>query len=158
MIDLPLKRDKLIEDEEWCKEIANDFVSKYIKLSDYKVYSSSAEGHYSGTYTYYREIDGYKTSECISVTVDGYGKICGFEAQSLSKFDNIKKVNCNENKLNDAIKNKLDEVYEDRDNSWTDFEITDVSVVKLNHRKYGFWCETKVYANDDYHLLTFLVK
>ncbi|MBR6681890.1 MAG: hypothetical protein IKL40_02780, partial [Clostridia bacterium] len=68
------------------------------------------------------------------------------------------KVECNVEKAKKAIADKLDKIYEDDDDNWTDFEVTGVSLVKLNHRKYGFWCETRVYESDDYHLLTFLVK
>ena len=122
-----------------CKKIADAIADDYVSLSDYKVDVTRSEiyDNFICTYKYYREVSGYKTSDYLTVSIDGNGGVTSFRTYMLGSFENVGKVSLNKNEEKVAIENKLATIYA---NSTTrkGYTVDNVVLVKLDDDSFGF--------------------
>ena len=114
--------------QEQCKEIADAIADDYISLSEYEL-DVSVQDH-SYTFSYYREIGGFRTTDSLWVAVDKNGRISSFGKKMLGSFEDIESVSIDEKKAQDAIVAKLDTIYQGNTKR-KGYEILDVILIKL---------------------------
>lgn len=126
----PSKEATLTEND--CKKIADGIADDYVVLKDYLVETSSFAIYENMVYsfTYYREINGYKTSDSLTVSIDGNGKIFSFGMNSLGAFKDIESVSYNSDKVQNAINSKLNDIYKDK-SSRKEYNIDKSILVRL---------------------------
>jgi len=110
-MSLHKKAGKATINEADCRKIADDIADDYIDLNEYKVSSkvSVIDENMSCFFEYYREINGYKTSDYMTVSVDGNGKIMGICIYMLGAFDDMENIESYDDSAQKALRNKLDE-------------------------------------------------
>lgn len=119
-------------DKAACKKIADNIADDYIVLSDYTVDTSTGQisNNTLYTFTYYREVAGYKTSDSLTISIDGNGNVSSFGVRMLNAFDNVKKVVLNEDNAKAAIETKLNAIYQNVQTR-KGYDVKDVTLVKL---------------------------
>ena len=144
-------------DETKCREIADEFASKYIDISKYKVDSEINIENNNCTFSYDRVVSGLATSEGLFVTVDGNGNIVYFYTRMLHDFDNVVAVEYDENKIFDAIDAKIAKIYKGVDNYERYTVLDNYCLVKLEDGRfaimYNLVCEfEKVFTETGYSI------
>ena len=96
--------------------IAQEIAKQYLgDLSSYDtkrefLYVSENGEDYATKYTYTKSVQGYSTTDFLSVTVTNSGKIESFSAGQIGAFDSIEKINTE--KVEESINNVLAEKFE----------------------------------------------
>lgn len=126
-------------DETQCRQIADAIAGNYIVLSDYKteVMTQSVYSNVIYGFTYYREIDGYRTSDSVTVAIDGNGKVSFFSMNMLGAFENVQTVAFDSEKGEGAVLSKMETVYAEV-SAEKEYQIENVILVKLDDGGYGF--------------------
>lgn len=122
--------------EEECRRIADAIAEDYIDLDAYLV-DVSTRAHYSNTiytFVYDRRISGYETSDRLSVTVDGNGRVCSFTKMNVGSFDRVKEVKINTERALAAIDKKMAEIYQN-DSSYQGYDVESVMLVMLSDKR-----------------------
>ena len=99
--------------QEQCKKIADSIADDYISIVEYRVdiTEQSIESNYLYTFTYYREVSGYKTADSLTISIDGNGNISSFGKAMLGSFDEIESVSVDDKKAKNTIDAKLESIY-----------------------------------------------
>ncbi len=110
--------DKSTLSESECKKIADDIAKQYISIDEYKseTYTQTIRENSLYRFTYYREISGYMTSDLLIVSVDGNGNISSFGMNMINSFKDVQSISLDTEKSNEAIDNKLKQIYADNSN------------------------------------------
>lgn len=106
--------DKSPVSKEKCRQIADSIADDYIDLSDYKVRENTEPDDYLSSFTYYREISGYETTDTLTVVVQGNGNISSFGRKMLGSFKDVKSVNIDKEKAKSVIEAKLKSIHQDK--------------------------------------------
>jgi len=136
--------------EEEGREIADKFAEKYINLSEYKVACESNAGNIDCVYyfTYYREVDGMKTNDTLSITLNGRGRVVAFSRGMIGSFANTRAM-IDDKKAELVLHEQLSSAYE----RYADktFTIKDKTLVKLPDGKQGllYRVETEIIEPSD---------
>ena len=93
----------------------------------------------SSWYQYDRLIGHQETLEYLAIEVDKSGNIISFNSRMLNSFNNVVDVLYDEEKVADAIENKLKSIYKDVD-TYEGYEIEKIYITKLKDGGYGFFC------------------
>ena len=122
------------KEEPACRQIADGIAQKYISLDEYQVSVQARtvnKNNHSYLYTYYKEISGYKTSDVLSIAVDGNGTIgnCGF--LMLGAFKDKTDVVIDEDKAKEAVEKKIKALYASHLDSLT-FDVHNKQLTKLD--------------------------
>ncbi|MBE6629892.1 MAG: hypothetical protein E7624_03470 [Ruminococcaceae bacterium] len=113
-----------------CKKIADAIADDYISLSEYKVGVEVIEHPLCYIFTYYREVSTYRTTDGLSISIDGNGRIRSFTKRAIGSFEDIESVPIDEKKAQDTIEAKLDAIYQGNTKR-KGHEILDVILIKL---------------------------
>lgn len=133
----PSKKATLTEAD--CRVIADGIADDYLVLNDYCVKTSSTDIYSNKIYryTYYREIKGYKTSDSMTVSIDGNGNVFAFSVNSLGAFKDVESVSINSEKVQNAIDSKLNDIYKDKP-SRKGYDIDNIILLKLEDGTVAF--------------------
>ena len=135
----PYSQDNTL-DETGCRKIADEFAGKYINASDYTVtVDVPTAGSRKYRFHYEMAINGLETLEYLSVAVDESGNIVSFNSRLLNSFNNVVDVVYDEEKVVNAIENKLKSIYKDVD-TYEGYEMEGFYITKLKDGGYGFVC------------------
>lgn len=124
--------------EAECRKIADEFAGKHIDVSNYKVTADFTAELNRYKFTYDRMIGQLQTSEYLTVTVDTSGNIISFTSSMLNSLKNVVNVVYDEEKVIDAIENKLKSIYKDVGN-YEGYEVEGFFITKLKDGGYGFF-------------------
>ncbi len=133
----PSEKSTLSETE--CRNVADQIAKQFIKLSEYKV-ETFAQSIYENSifsFTYYREVNGYKTSDSLTVAVDGNGNVSSFGVNMLGAFEN---ATCNlpdKKQATEMLETKMNDIYA-KSITRKDYDIRDVVLVKLKDGRDAF--------------------
>lgn len=121
--------------ENQCKQIADSIAKEYIDLSKYSIETqkrslSELYDNYIYTVTYYKEISGFITSDKLSISVLGDGTVMSFDCANLGSFNDIEKIQYNEEKIHTAISEKISSIYPTT-TKHTGFKINSVILIRL---------------------------
>lgn len=126
---------------EETRKIADEFVSKYITLSDYTV--TDTEREYVNGHTYVKYIDGMKTADSVTIGVSPIdGEVVSFGALELNQFDgsisqkSAKTLSDSTPALVDA---KVKSIYSGN-TAFTDYEMTNPVLCLLENGEIGIVC------------------
>ncbi|MBE6551203.1 MAG: hypothetical protein E7665_03610 [Ruminococcaceae bacterium] len=99
--------------QEQCRTIADSIVDDYIEIDEYctTVISQPIYSNCLYTFTYYREISGYKSADSLTISIDGNGNVSSFGKSMLGSFDEIEAVSVDSKKAADTIDAKLESIY-----------------------------------------------
>lgn len=138
-MSLNKKAEKATISEDDCRKIADDIADDYIDLNEYKVSSkvSVIDENMSCFFEYYREINGYKTSDYMTVSVDGNGKIMGICIYMLGSFGDVENIKSYDDEVQEAIREKLGVIYREN-NLWKGYDEEDKILVKLDDGSIAF--------------------
>ena len=100
-------------DEAACRKVADELAGKYISLKDYKVKVDPFKDYdfIRYTYTYYREVSSYETTDMLRVVVDGNGVVTSCDMSMVGTFKDVKKISIDEGKATSVIEAKLQDIY-----------------------------------------------
>lgn len=124
--------------EEECRKAADEFAAKYIKIDDYKVEVREIGDTPLYNFTYYIEIDGFKTSDQLVLGTDGNGKVYFFSAYNLGKFhDRPAKDSAplNAEKLQSAVDAKLRSIYDNDSHRLVSYKINHATLIEYNGKR-----------------------
>ncbi len=125
--------------ESACRQIADAIADDYITLSDYQV-TLSAQDYYENklySYMYYREVNGYKTSDQIHVILDGNGILSSFTMYMPGAFAAPQAAVYNKELADAALQTKLTAIYSGIP-AQKDHEVNSVTLVRLEDGSCGF--------------------
>lgn len=107
----PSESSSLSQDQ--CRTIADSIVDDYINVDEYCITVNSQPIHSNClyTFTYYREVSGYKTADSLTISIDGNGNISSFGKAMLGSFDEIESVSVDDKKAKNTIDAKLESIY-----------------------------------------------
>lgn len=107
----PSEASSLSQDQ--CRTIADSIVDEYIDVDEYCI-AVTSQPIYSNclyTFTYYREVSGYKTADSLTISIDGNGNVSSFGKAMLGSFDEIESVSVDNKKAKNTIDAKLESIY-----------------------------------------------
>jgi len=146
----PLKQASL--DKKSCEDIAKSIADKYINLDAYTmdVSTSRIYDNYLYSFNFYKEINGYKTADSLTVVVDGNGNINSFAAKMIGSFSNSESVYLDNEKMSIAIDEKLNMIYANNENR-TAYDVKSILFVKLEDNSYALLCTIEnEFKNSDF--------
>ena len=126
-------------DESACRQIADAIADDYITLSDYQV-TLSTQDYYENqlySYMYYREVNGYKTSDQIHVVLDGNGVLSSFTMYMPGAFAAPQAMVYNKDLADAALQTKLTAIYSGIPVQ-KNHEVNSVTLVRLEDGSCGF--------------------
>lgn len=114
--------------KEHGREMADAIADDYLSLDEYEVREIDAEflsGHIQKEhfYTYFRIVDGYETSDGMSVSFNCNGELTDVCMFDLGSYKNVKSVDVEKEKVNVAIEKRLTQYYTDKDLQYSRYEI-----------------------------------
>ncbi len=125
-----------ITDEER-HEKADLIASEFIKLSDYEVEISENNGTYG--YEYYREIDGYKTSDALTVYIRLLGELSAVHLEMIGSMENVTETpKLNMDDLERIAAEKIKEIYKDKKR---ETRIDEAILTILPDGQIGYYCK-----------------
>lgn len=130
--------EQSVADQAACRQVADKIAKEYIPVEEYAVSvtaSTKDENSVAYTYAYYREVNGYRTSDGLQITVDGNGNITSFGVGMLGAFADGGSIVIDEERARSAISQKLDAIYERFESGTKSFEIRDKQLVKTDTGK-----------------------
>lgn len=94
--------------------IARDLAAQYINVSDYSVEIDTWEKYSIKRFwfVFVKKIDGFNTSEKLTVFVTSKGDICSWNLCDIGLFDN-KQINIDKDILEKSVEKKLNQIYSD---------------------------------------------
>lgn len=100
-------------EETACRKVADELAGNYISLKDYKVKADPFKDYdfIRYTYTYYREVSSYETTDMLRIVVDGYGNVTSCDMSMVGTFKDVKKLSIDEEKATSVIEAKLQDIY-----------------------------------------------
>lgn len=116
--------------KEKCKEIADLIADDYIDLSEYKVEEYKYGSAYS--FDYFREVNGYKTVDRLTVGVEENGNVAVFGKYTLGSFENVDSIKIDEEKAKKVIEAKLKSIYKDKIDL-DDYSVDNFILLKHDH-------------------------
>ncbi|MBE6671580.1 MAG: hypothetical protein E7593_05195 [Ruminococcaceae bacterium] len=116
--------------KEKCKEIADLIADDYIDLSEYKVEEYKYGSAYS--FDYFREVNGYKTVDRLTVGVEENGNVAVFGKYTLGSFENVDTIKIDEEKAKKVIEAKLKSIYKDKIDL-DDYSVDNFILLKHDH-------------------------
>lgn len=133
-------QDTATVSEEYCREMAYSILSEYVDLDQYclETDTSPIRSNYYYRYTYYREISGYKTSDRISITIDGNGNVVVFSRLATGSFDDIKEVTVDRARATSAVHAKLADVFPEGNTRYSHSIEDEVMLIRLNDGRCAF--------------------
>lgn len=125
--------------QEQCRTIADSIADDYIDINDYRVGTSSQPiySNFVYTFTYYREISGYKTADRLTVSIDGNGNVSSFGKSMLGSFDGIEAVSVDDEKAKNTIDAKLESIYRGNTKRKS-HSVKNVVLIMLDDSTYAF--------------------
>lgn len=125
--------------EEQCKSIADQYAKDYIDLNEYEVETTvdQRDQNYVCYFDYYRKVDGYKTSDSLSITIDGNGNLAYLKKHEINAFKNTTHVAIDESKAITALETKLTDIYADVTDPRNSYEIKRKELIKLDDGRLG---------------------
>lgn len=124
-------------DEAKCRQIADEFASKYIDVSGYQVEAKINAKSNKCKFTYGKYIADRETYEALAITVDGNGNIVYFHSRLLHAFDSVVAVEVDEERITAAIDAKLASIYEGVDN-YDRYVVKEVTLTRLVDGRFAF--------------------
>lgn len=124
--------------EEECRRAADEFAARYIKTDDYKVAVREIGDTPVYSFTYYIEIDGFKTSDQLVLGTDSSGKVDYFSAYNLGVFHDKPAKNSaplNAEKLQSAVDAKLRSIYDNDSHRLVDYKINSATLIEYNGKR-----------------------
>ncbi len=122
-----------------CRKIADAVAEKYINIDDFYVTEEKIEllssDDYNYCYEYLRMINGYKTTDNLSVVVNRNGEIKSFFIKTLNSFENITEYKFDDVKINAAIETKLKSIYKNQ--PWQGYSVKNTVITKLPDGEIG---------------------
>lgn len=127
--------------QDECLKIADSFARQYIDPTEYHLDVDTREIHdnYLSTFTFCKIIEGYETTDCLMVSIDGNGKVNSFQVLSINSFENEKRVTINKENISQAIEDKLRIIYSAKTETYT-YEIKHQRLVKMNDGSIAVYC------------------
>lgn len=125
--------------ESACRQIADAIADDYIPLSEYQV-SCLTQDYYENklySYIYYREVNGYRTSDQMTVVVDGNGTLLLVSMYMLGAFAAPQAMVYNKDLADAALQTKLTAIYSGIPVQ-KDHEVNSVTLVRLEDGSCGF--------------------
>lgn len=119
--------------EKECREIVDNIAAKYINLDEYKVEISISpfpESNYFYSANYFKEIDGYKTADKMTVTIDRNGNLRSLNFSMLGSFKDEIDFPINSLKITETLDNKISSIYQGV-SKYNGYEILSAMLVKL---------------------------
>lgn len=132
--------DESTVDEAYCRKIADAVAKQYVNLDEYKVEIASREeirSNYACAFHYFREIDGYKSYDCLNIAVDGNGNVVSFELGDIGSFSGVSSVKHEKDTALKEIEAKLAKIYTE-ENKLKDYKVDSVLMLKTEDGKLGF--------------------
>ncbi len=123
---------------EECRQIAETLAKSYIDISEYRAEENIGDFLYS--VTYFREIDGYKTSDQLAISVNYGGEIFSFSRTNLGSFADISEIQYDNEKIDTAIHKKILEIYRD-ENKHIGYNINSVVLIRFDDGSIAFLFE-----------------
>ena len=125
--------------ESACRQVADAIADDYITLSEYQV-ERTTQDYYENklyTYTYYREVNGYRTSDQMTVVVDGNGTLLLVSMYMLGAFAAPQAMVYNKDLADAALQTKLTAIYSGIPVQ-KNHEVNSVTLVRLEDGSCGF--------------------
>ena len=123
-------------DEAKCREIADNFASKYIEINQCSVETTISTASNQYRFEYSRSISGIETKDYFYVRVDGNGNITDFYSRVMHGFDNVLAIEFDEKQILDAIETKLVTIYEGVDN-YESYTVRNFSIIQLEDGRFA---------------------
>ena len=126
-------------DFDYCQDLANSIADDYIDLSEYQLTTDTQTiyNNFIYVFIYYREVEGYRTADKLTVSIDGNGNLISFGHSMLNSFADIDSITIDQSKAIIAIENKLNTIYQSN-NKRKGYDIDSVILVKLENGSYAF--------------------
>ena len=121
-----------------CKEIAETLAKSYIDISEYRAEENISDFLYS--ITYFREIDSYRTTDQLSISVTYNGEIFSFSRTNLGSFADVSEIDYDHEKIENAVHQKINEIYRD-ESSHIGYAIDSVKLIRLDDGSIAFLIE-----------------
>ncbi len=121
-----------------CKQIAETLAKSYIDISEYSTEENIGDSLYS--ITYFREIDGYKTSDQLAIVLYYNGEIFSFSCTNLGSFADVSKIDYDHEKIDTALNTKILNIYRD-ENKHIGYNINSVVLIRLDDGSIAFLFE-----------------
>lgn len=121
-----------------CKQIAEALAKSYIDISEYRTEENIGDFLYS--ITYFREIDGYRTTDQLSISVTYKGEIFSFSRTNLGSFADVSEIDYDHEKIEHAVHRKIKEIYSD-ENKHIGYNINSVVLIRLDDGSIAFLFE-----------------
>lgn len=133
----PSEKSTLSETE--CRNIADQIIKQFIKLDEYKVdtFVQSIYENSIFSFTYYREVNGYKTSDSLTIAIDGNGNVSSFGVNMLGAFENATCISLDEKQVAEMLETKMNDIYA-KSITRKDYDIREVVLVKLKDGRDAF--------------------
>jgi len=97
------------------RDIAKNIIPKLLDI-DLKKYDLVnelyVESYDEYVFTFTKTINGYKTTESISISFDSYANLSSFSAPRIAMFDRFENIEIDEKDVNDFIDNYMNETYD----------------------------------------------
>ena len=124
-------------DEKQGRDIADNYAKDYINLENYTVNVTKNDTNNNCFYVfeYYREINGYKTNDLMTVCVDGKGEVVSFSCSMLGAFNNARTATIDKSKADAALVKMLEKLFADY-SDWT-YDIEDTTLIVKEDGKQG---------------------
>lgn len=131
-------------EEAQCRKTADAIADDYISLKDYKVNVDIGRGG-GYSYTYYREVNGYATTDMMRVYVRENGEFGSCDIAMVGTFKDVKKLEIDEEKAATAIEEKLQLLYGE-----VEYTVVNKEWVKTPDGQCGRLYRLKVRQKDDH--------
>lgn len=117
--------------EEQCRKIADTIADDYININDYKVIRSGrSDQNDLYAFKYYKEINGFETSDTLTVSLNSNGEVWAFGKYMLGTFDDISEISFDNEKIKIVLESKINAIYQNISNH-IGYEIESVTLIRL---------------------------
>lgn len=124
--------------EEQCRKIADTIADDYINLNDYKVVRSGrSDQNKLFSFKYYKEINGFETSDTLTISVNSDGDVWAFGKYMLGTFNEISEISFDSEKINTVLESKIGTIYQNISNH-IGYEIDSVTLMQLEDGSSAF--------------------
>ncbi len=133
----PSEKSTLSETE--CRNVADQIAKQFIKFDEYKVDTFVQSIHENSlfSFTYYREVNGYKTSDSLTIAIDGNGNVSSFGVNMLGAFENATCISLDEKQVAEMLETKMNDIYA-QSTTRKDYDVGKVVLVKLKDGRDAF--------------------
>lgn len=130
----------LQNDQTACRSIADEIVSNYINVEDFEVTCDAGDDYYA--FSYDKKINGIKTTDSVSITVNRDGNVTHFGYTTLHAFDDVDASDIDATRAEETALSKIESIYSgntQRINS----EIKSVVLIKMEDGTIAFYYTVK---------------